>query len=132
MEEEIAEPAGPSREAPLKLTGYVDATYFYNFGPGQAKNPLAFPADTEPKGDFNLSGLWLRLEKPLVKDSHEAHGGFQLGVMLGEDATYYAANPTETPAGSNSSSPPCMWPRRLPRSGCRRPKWSCGAGNFRR
>jgi len=104
MEEEIAEPAGLSREAPLKLTGYVDATYFYNFGPGQAKNPLAFPADTEPKGDFNLSGLWLRLEKPLVKDSHEAHGGFQLGVMLGEDATYYAANPNETPDGSNSSS----------------------------
>lgn len=104
MEEQIAEPAGLSREAPIKLTGYVDATYIYNFGPGQAKNPLAFPADAEPKGDFNLSGLWLRLEKPLVQESHDAHAGFQFGVMLGEDATYYVANPTETPDGSNSNS----------------------------
>ena len=103
-EEAFAEPAGTTPEAPLKLTGYVDATYIYNFGPGQAKSPLAFPADTEPKGDFNLSGLWLRLEKPLVPESQEAHGGFQFGVMLGEDATYYTANPTEIPDGSNSNS----------------------------
>jgi hypothetical protein len=104
MEEAIAEPVAPPTEAPLKLTGYVDATYFYNFGPGQATMPLDFPADTEPKGDFNLSALWLRLEKPLVRESREAHGGFQLGVMLGEDATWYAADPESPPNGPNSDA----------------------------
>jgi hypothetical protein len=104
MEEAIAEPSGPPAEAPLRLSGYVDGTYLYNFGPGQATNPLDFPADTVPKGDFNLSALWLRLEKPLVRESAEVNAGFQLGVMLGEDATYYAANPSTTPNGPNSSS----------------------------
>lgn len=104
MEEEIAEPSGLPPEAPLKLTGYVDGTYLYNFGPGQATSPLDFPTDTVPKGDFNLSALWMRLEKPLVRESREVHAGFQFGVMLGEDATYYAANPSVTPSGPNSSS----------------------------
>ena len=104
MEEAIAEPSGPPAEAPLRLSGYVDGTYLYNFGPGQATNPLDFPADTVPKGDFNLSALWLRLEKPLVRESAEVNAGFQLGVMLGEDATYYAANPSAPPSGPDSSS----------------------------
>ena len=42
MEEAIAEPVAPPAEAPLKLTGYVDATYFYNFGPGSATSSLMF------------------------------------------------------------------------------------------
>ena len=104
MEESIAEPVAPPAEAPLKLTGYVDATYFYNFGPGQATMPLDFPADTEPKGDFNLSALWLRLEKPLVRESQEVHAGFTFGVMLGEDATWYAASPEASPAGPDSNA----------------------------
>ena len=105
MEEAVAEPAVPPPEAPLKLTGYVDGTYLYNFGPGVASSPIDFPADTVPKGDFNLSALWLRLEKPLVRDSREAHAGFQLGVMLGEDATFYnAAGSITSPNGPDSSS----------------------------
>lgn len=104
MEEAIAEPVPPTAEAPLKLTGYVDATYFYNFGPGGATSPLDFPADTTPKGDFNLSALWLRLEKPLVRESREVHAGFQFGVMLGEDATWYATNPNNPPAGPDSNA----------------------------
>ncbi len=104
MEEAIAEPVAPPAEAPLKLTGYVDATYFYNFGPGSATSPLDFPADTTPKGDFNLSSLWLRLEKPLLRESREVHAGFQFGVMLGEDATWYAANPNNLPAGPDSNA----------------------------
>ena len=104
MEEAIAEPMAPPPEAPLKLTGYVDATYFYNFGPGGAVNPLDFPADTTPKGDFNLSAFWLRLDKPLMKESGQAHAGFQFGVMLGEDATWYAANPNNLPSGPSSDA----------------------------
>ncbi|MFM8653938.1 MAG: outer membrane beta-barrel protein, partial [Verrucomicrobiota bacterium] len=104
MEEAIAEPVAPPAEAPLKLTGYVDGTYFYNFGPGSATASLDFPADTTPKGDFNLSALWLRLEKPLVRESQEVHAGFQFGVMLGEDATWYAANPNNLPAGPDSNA----------------------------
>lgn len=46
-EEQIAEP-NPTQEADLKLTGYVDATYLYNFGPGNATSPLDFPTDTIP------------------------------------------------------------------------------------
>ena len=104
MEEAIAEPVVPPAEAPLKLTGYVDGTYFYNFGPGGAVSPLDFPADTTPKGDFNLSALWLRFDKPLVKQAGQAHAGFQIGVMLGEDATWYAANPNNLPSGPNSNA----------------------------
>ena len=104
MEESIAEPVGPPPEAPLKLTGYVDGTYLYNFGPGSATNPLDFPGDTAPKGDFNLSALWLRLEKPLVTESREVNAGFQFGVMLGEDATWYAANSNNLPAGPDSNA----------------------------
>lgn len=102
-EEQIAERT-PSRETDLKLTGYVDATYLYNFGPGTAASSIDFPTDTIPKGDFNLSALWLRLEKPLTKgDSLEA--GMQAGLMLGEDATYYAAAGTaNSPNGPDSNS----------------------------
>ena len=104
MEEAIAEPLPPPPEAPLKLTGYVDATYLYNFGPSGATNPLDFPADTTPQGDFNLSAMWFRMDKPLVREARQVHAGFQLGVMVGEDATWYAAIPGNSPTGPSSSS----------------------------
>jgi len=104
-EESVAEQMGAPAETPLKLTGYVDGTYLYNFGPGTAASSLDFPADTVPKGDFNLSALWLRLEKPLLRESRQAHAGFQFGLMLGEDASYYASAGTmNTPTGPSSSS----------------------------
>ena len=99
-EEQIAEP-NPTQEADLKLTGYVDATYLYNFGPGNATSPLDFPTDTIPRGDLNLSALWLRLEKPLIK-GNIPEAGLQVGLMIGEDATYYAGaglnNPPSDPS----------------------------------
>jgi len=102
-EEQISE-TSPPREADLKLTGYVDGTYLYNLGPSGAVSPLDFPTDTVPKGDFNLSALWLRLEKPLTK-GNTLEAGLQAGIMLGEDATYYAAAGTaNSPDGPNSSS----------------------------
>lgn len=105
MEDAIAGQVGPAFEAPLKLTGYADGTYLYNFGSGTAASPIDFPADTVPKGDFNFSALWLRLEKPLVRESRQAHAGFQFGLMLGEDAGYYAAAGLPTsPQGPNSNA----------------------------
>ncbi|NBR71390.1 MAG: hypothetical protein EBQ51_02215 [Verrucomicrobia bacterium] len=102
-EEQFAEPTLP-KEANLKLTGYVDGTYLYNFGPGTAASPIDFPTDTIPRGDFNLSALWLRLEKPLTK-GNSLEAGLQAGIMLGEDATYYAAAGTaNSPNGPDSSS----------------------------
>jgi hypothetical protein len=100
-EEDIAQ---PSKEEPLKLSGYVDGTYLYNFGPGDATNPLNFPSDTVPRGDMNLSAFWLRLEKPLARGNNP-EAGFQFGVMLGEDAGYYAAADTATEtSGPDSNS----------------------------
>ncbi|NDD56850.1 MAG: hypothetical protein EBZ44_03895 [Verrucomicrobia bacterium] len=105
VEEAVAEREAHSPEAGLKLTGYADGTYLYNFGPGSAASSIDFPTDTVPKGDFNLSALWLRLEKPLVRESNQIHAGFQFGMMLGEDATYYnAAGAATPPTGPNSSS----------------------------
>ncbi|NDB96159.1 MAG: hypothetical protein EBZ78_08385 [Verrucomicrobia bacterium] len=104
QEEEMAQPAQSLKQEPLKLTGYVDGTYLYNFGPGSATNPLDFPTDTVPRGDMNLSALWLRLEKPLARGNN-LDAGFQCGVMIGEDATYYAAaGAANEPSGPNSSS----------------------------
>ena len=102
-EEQISE-TSPIREADLKLTGYVDGTYLFNFGPGGGVSPLDFPTDTVPKGDFNLSALWLRLEKPLNK-GNTLEAGLQAGLMVGEDATYYAsAGTANSPGGPDSSS----------------------------
>ena len=104
MREEQISQSPPTREADLKLTGYVDGTYLYNFGPSMAASSLDFPADTIPKGDFNLSALWLRLEKPLTK-GNSLEAGLQAGVMLGEDATYYAAAGTSnSPNGPDSNA----------------------------
>ena len=104
IEAQVSETNLPSKELPLKLTGYVDGTYLYNFGPGDATNPLNFPSDAVPKGDMNLSALWLRLEKPLARGNNP-EAGFQFGVMLGEDAGYYAAaGSATTPSGPDSNS----------------------------
>ena len=102
MEEQASEQ--PGKEASLKLTGYVDATYLYNFGPGESANPLNFPADNAPRGDFNLSAFWVRLEKELAR-GNSPDVGFVCGVMIGEDATYYASADTSTsPTGPDSNA----------------------------
>ena len=57
MEERAAEAARGGVEKSLVLTGYVDTTYMYNFGPGTATSAIDFANDTIPKGDLNLSAL---------------------------------------------------------------------------
>jgi hypothetical protein len=104
MEEQAAEAARGVKDKALVLTGYVDATYMYNFGPGTATSPIDFPNDTIPKGDFNLSALWLRLDKPLNREN-TLEAGFQAGFMLGEDATLYAAaGSANQPSGPDSNA----------------------------
>jgi hypothetical protein len=104
MEQQAAEAARGVKDKALVLTGYVDATYIYNFGPGTATSPIDFPNDTIPKGDFNLSALWLRLDKPLNREN-KLEAGFQAGFMLGEDATLYAAaGSANQPSGPDSNA----------------------------
>lgn len=103
-EEQAAEAARGGQESGLVLTGYVDATYIYNFGPGTASSSLNFATDAVPKGDFNLSAVWLRLEKPLSR-GNSLEAGFLAGFMLGEDATLYAAAGRATaPTGPDSNA----------------------------
>ena len=103
-EEQAAEAAQGAKDKALVLTGYVDGTYMYNFGPGTATSPIDFANDTIPKGDFNLSAVWLRLEKPLSREN-ELEAGFQAGFMLGEDATLYAAaGSANQPSGPDSNA----------------------------
>ena len=104
MEQQAAEATRGAMDKALVLTGYVDATYMYNFGPGTATSPIDFANDTIPKGDFNLSALWLRLDKPLNREN-TLEAGFQVGFMLGEDATLYAAaGSANQPSGPDSNA----------------------------
>ena len=102
-EEQAAEAAQGAKDKALVLTGYVDATYLYNFGPGTATSAIDFPTDTVPRGDFNLSAVWLRLDKPLNR-GNELEAGFQAGFMLGEDATFYAAAGSPNPPSGPDSN----------------------------
>ena len=48
MEESASEAARGAKDKALVLTGYVDATYIYNFGPGTATSAIDFATDTIP------------------------------------------------------------------------------------
>ena len=130
MEERTAEAARGAKDKALVLTGYVDATYIYNFGPGTATSAIDFATDTIPKGDLNLSALWLRLEKPLSR-GNSVEAGFQTGFMLGEDATLYAAAGSANVSQAGRTATPFMWERRSLSSGCLRQRWRCGWVSFK-
>jgi len=82
----------------IKLSGYVDAGYSYNFAgsgsvsPAPAGNPgqvnSRFGSDTATQGDFNLYAVKLALEKALTSEN-KAQAGFRTDVMIGEDANYF-------------------------------------------
>ena len=74
----------------IKLSGYVDAGYSYNFtGSGESCNVQGrFGSDTAQRGDFNLYAVKLALEKPLTSEN-KAQAGFRTDVMIGEDANYF-------------------------------------------
>jgi len=72
----------------IKLSGYVDAGYSYNFTGttinGSQVNSR-FAGDTVQKGDFNLYAVKIALEKAMTSENR-AQAGFRTDVMIGEDA----------------------------------------------
>jgi len=76
----------------IKLSGYVDAGYSYNFT-GAANGTYdvtgRFGSDTAAKGDFNLYAVKLALEKAMTPEN-KAQAGFRSDVMIGEDANFLA------------------------------------------
>ncbi len=72
----------------VKLNGYVDVGYIYNFVGGSSGNNSIlnrFHQDSKSAGDFNVNAVKLTLEKPL-SDKNELQAGFRVDAMLGEDA----------------------------------------------
>ena len=74
----------------IKLSGYVDAGYSYNFTGSSSQGAQVnsrFLGDSTQKGDFNLYAVKIALEKALTSEN-KAQAGFRADVMIGEDAQY--------------------------------------------
>jgi hypothetical protein len=74
----------------IKLSGYVDAGYSYNFTgstPQGSQVNSRYLGDTTQKGDFNLYAVKIALEKAMTSEN-KAQAGFRADVMIGEDAQY--------------------------------------------
>ena len=88
----------------IKLSGYVDAGYSYNFA-GASQNGSVVnsrvQSDSAQQGDFNLYAVKIALEKAMTSEN-KAQAGFRVDVMIGEDAKYLAnpANPQPTATGT--------------------------------
>jgi hypothetical protein len=82
----------------IKLSGYVDAGYIYNFTGGGSVINGRTVTDANSKGDFNLNAVKLTLEKPL-SSANEFQAGFRADVRVGEDANIL--NTGVTGSGSN-------------------------------
>lgn len=88
-----------TKEKGVKLSGYVDAGYSYNFTgePATAgglttqneQNKLS--TDAARRGEFNLNAFKIALEKPL-NDKNEAQAGFRGDIILGSDAAAFGHN----------------------------------------
>jgi hypothetical protein len=96
----------------IKLSGYVDAGYSYNFtGAANGTSDVSgrFGSDTAAKGDFNLYAVKIALEKALTSEN-KAQAGFRTDVMIGEDANYLinrgnvGAGGTQSNANQNSNA----------------------------
>jgi len=72
----------------IKLSGYVDAGYSYNFTgttPQRSQVNSRYLGDSAQKGDFNLYAVKIALEKAMTSEN-KAQAGFRADVMIGEDA----------------------------------------------
>ena len=90
----------------IKLSGYVDAGYSYNFtGAANGTSDVSgrFGSDTAAKGDFNLYAVKLALEKALTSEN-KAQAGFRTDVMIGEDANYLINRGNIGSAGTQSNA----------------------------
>jgi hypothetical protein len=89
----------------IKLSGYVDAGYSYNFtGQGnQSQVNGRFGSDTAQRGDFNLYAVKIALEKALTSEN-KAQAGFRTDVMIGEDASYFINRTAGSTSNTNNNS----------------------------
>jgi hypothetical protein len=89
----------------IKLSGYVDAGYSYNFtGQGNQSNVgTRFGSDTAQRGDFNLYAVKIALEKALTSEN-KAQAGFRTDVMIGEDASYFVNRTAGGVTNTNNNS----------------------------
>jgi hypothetical protein len=84
----------------IKLNGYVDAGYTYNFVGNSDALPLrGFTSDAVPGGDFSLNQIGLVISKELSEEN-EFQAGFHASLKFGEDAADLGANGA---AGSSDS-----------------------------
>jgi hypothetical protein len=89
----------------IKLSGYVDAGYSYNFAGGSANSSVVnsrVQSDSAQQGDFNLYAVKIALEKAMTSEN-KAQAGFRVDVMIGEDAKYLA-NPAQTYSGTSNNN----------------------------
>jgi len=89
----------------IKLSGYVDAGYSYNFT-GQNNNSMVstrYATDTAQRGDFNLYAVKIALEKALTSEN-KAQAGFRADVMIGEDASYFINRTPNAGYNTNNNS----------------------------
>ncbi|NBR70284.1 MAG: hypothetical protein EBT69_08960, partial [Verrucomicrobia bacterium] len=89
----------------IKLSGYVDAGYSYNFT-GSVSNGQVnsrFADDSTQQGDFNLYAVKIALEKALTSENR-AQAGFRADVMIGEDAQMLINRGQPSNAGSGVNS----------------------------
>ncbi|NBR71654.1 MAG: hypothetical protein EBT75_06130 [Proteobacteria bacterium] len=92
----------------IKLSGYVDAGYSYNFTGSTSQGSQVnsrFLGDSTQKGDFNLYAVKIALEKALTSEN-KAQAGFRTDVMIGEDAQYLInrGQPYNAGTGVNGNS----------------------------
>ena len=86
----------------VKLSGYVDAGYSYNFtgsGNQSVVNSRAI-TDSAARGDFNLYAFKVALEKALTSEN-KAQAGFRADVIIGEDANYLKSRDSGNAAPNN-------------------------------
>ena len=90
----------------IKLSGYVDAGYSYNFtgaSSGTSDVTGRMGSDTAAKGDFNLYAVKIALEKALTSEN-KAQAGFRTDVMIGEDANYLINRGTADTTDNNEQN----------------------------
>jgi hypothetical protein len=75
----------------IKLSGYIDAGYSYNFTGNAVAGRAGNSADSGSYGDFNLNAVKLTLAKDLT-DANELQGGFRVDLKLGEDVAGFTSS----------------------------------------
>lgn len=88
-----------TKEKGVKLSGYIDAGYQYNFINPSGADAMANNAagagfrsntDSQPREEFGLSAVKLALEKPLT-NINELQAGFRVDLMFGQDIASLSA-----------------------------------------